>query len=582
MRLTSLVVQNMFSYYGTNTIYFDAITCVIGTNGLGKTSLLNAIKLCLGTSTIEIESVLNNNAEEKKCAVVLNFDSFSVKRTWRFENKVEESLSVVFEDESKLEDAEAEHFLQNKIPNFLVDFLFYDGEVGDNLLLLSSTRLKSIFDYVFDLDLLENTRKDSLEVAKRLLENSTDVDTKELLALENKKESSQKTLTCKKDEIVLVEKELKTLKNELQKTNTKIKNKSKKTKELHKQLETIQVKLDEKSSFFKELILWQMPLLLNEALYAKLKNKEAKAITIEDESLFANKFEKFATQAQSPLDTDRLLDLFKSLMVKDGKGIELSIDKDAFKTLTEEMKQLQLAKNEIMGQIKEIENSLMEEEVVRGLVLQREGFEAKINTLEEQMVDLEATIFELANEIKETDRTLTQAFKVDQDKYSSMRGYRELKAIASASAKVYARNLEKNLDIFNKKLKQNTANFLRQYEHIEEIFIDAQHKIVVSDGKKILNTKLLSAGQKQILNFLIIKTILEFKKFASFVMVDTPFGRLSSKNKDLLLSGCYLEFDVLVLLLTDSEYEFVKTQNLQHKHYQIQRTLVGSKLEEIA
>ena len=64
-------------------------------------------------------------------------------------------------------------------------------------------------------------------------------------------------------------------------------------------------------------------------------------------------------------------------------------------------------------------------------------------------------------------------------------------------------------------------------------------------------------------------------------MVDTPFGRLSNKNKELLLNTCYLEFDNLILLLTDSEYEFIQSQDLKYTTFQIQRDKVGSKIQEL-
>ena len=65
-------------------------------------------------------------------------------------------------------------------------------------------------------------------------------------------------------------------------------------------------------------------------------------------------------------------------------------------------------------------------------------------------------------------------------------------------------------------------------------------------------------------------------------MVDTPFGRLSNKNKELLLHSCYLSFDNLILLLTDSEYEFIQSQDLKYKTYQIQRDSIGSKIQELS
>ena len=86
---------------------------------LGKHLFLNSIKLCLGQSDIDVFSILNNNAQEKICWVNLDFDEFNIKRTWNFTSKYEESLSVILKDGEKYEDDEAEHFIQNKIPDFL-------------------------------------------------------------------------------------------------------------------------------------------------------------------------------------------------------------------------------------------------------------------------------------------------------------------------------------------------------------------------------------------------------------------------------------------------------------------------------
>jgi DNA sulfur modification protein DndD len=571
----------MFSYNGISKIDFENISCIIGTNGFGKTSILNSIKLCLGSSSIDVDSILNNNAKEKKCSVTLNFDIFSIQRVWDFTSKAEESLSIIFDDESKTEGVEAEHFIQNKIPEFLVDFLFYDGEVGNNLLLLSNTRLKSIFDFIFDLDLLVNTQKDALEVSKRLLENNTDDDTRELIELENEKLSLQEELSIKKETLTLKIKESKVLKLELQKTNTQIRNKNKRTKELHLKLDNTQNELDQKSLQLKELIMWQMPLLLNKSLYKNIQKRTSQAITIEDESLFTNKFSKFINEIDSPIKEDKLLELFKSLMINNSQKIELTLTKDNFKKLIEKMKDLKISHKQINEEIKDIENSLMSQEIIKKLINTRDLQEQEFNSVNECIVTLESSIEDISLKIKDVDKILTQTFKTNQNKYAFIKGYEELRVISNVSGKVYKQRLERKLQIFNKKLKENTTDFLKQYEHIQDINIDKNHRIIISDGKDPLNTELLSAGQKQVLNFLIVKTILDFKEFASFIMVDTPFGRLSNKNKELLLHSCYLSFDNLILLLTDSEYEFIESQNLKYKTYQIQRDSMGSNIEEI-
>lgn len=583
MKLTSITLNNMFSYQGISSILFDNISCIIGTNGFGKTSILNSIKLCLGQSDIDVFSILNNNAQEKICWVNLDFDEFNIKRTWNFTSKYEESLSVILKDGEKYEDDEAEHFIQNKIPDFLIDFLFYDGEIGNNLLLLSNIKLKSIFDYIFDLDLLVNTQKDSQAVAKRLLEKNSDDSTKELLILENERLDILDLISNQKEELKEKEKEFAFLKMNLQKINTQIRNRNKKVNKLFEELDYVKNRLDDKSIVFKQLILWQMPLLLNSNLLEGMQKRTSSALKIENESLFTNKFHKFIQEINSPLEENKIFELFKSMMINDSNKIELSMTKQQFKILLEEMKDLKLNINQLEESIKEVQDSIMEQEMMRSLIESRDDQEEKLNIFDKSIQELAENIEFNIIKSKEINRTLTQAFKNNQQKYAFFKGYEELQIISKMSAKVYTKRLDKQLSIFNEKLKENTSRFLKQYEHIEQIFIDKHHNIIIQDLKnEKLNTELLSAGQKQVLNFLIVKTILDFKNFASFVMVDTPFGRLSNKNKELLLNSCYLSFDNLILLLTDSEYEFVQTQNLNYKTYQIKRDSLGSKIEEIA
>lgn len=581
MKLTNITINNLFSYYGINSIVFDNITCIIGTNGYGKTSILNSIKLCLGQSNIDINSILNNNAREKKCWVNLDFEEFNIKRTWTFEPNIEESLSIVFKDGNKIEDTEAEHFIHNKIPDFLIDFLFYDGEVGNNLLLLSHKKLKSIFDFIFDLDLLVNTQKDSLEVSKRLLEKNRDDDTSQLIDLEKTRLDLLDTIDNQKEEKELKEKELKTLKLNLQKQNTQIRNRNKKVKILYEDLDKLDERLAQKAVKLRDLITWQMPLLLNQKLLNDIQKRTSSALKIEDEILFKNKFTKFTKEINSSLEEDKLLEIFKTLMLNQSTQVKLSITKNEFKILLEEMKDLKLSIVQIEEKIKKIEASIMEQEVMHTLIKSRNDQEIGIIDFEKNLLELSDSIERNTIEAKEINKIITQNFKENQNKYAFIKGYEELQIIAKISAKVYKEKLENKLSTFNKKLYQNTTRFLKQYGHIKDIYIDESHKIIITDGKEQLNTELLSAGQKQVLNFLIVKTILDFKEFASFVMVDTPFGRLSNKNKELLLNTCYLSFENLILLLTDSEYEFIQTQNLKYNYYQIQRDSIGSKLEEV-
>lgn len=580
MKLTSIVIDNLFSYNGRQEVNFDPITCIIGTNGFGKTSILNSIKLALGHADVSIDSILNNNAKEKQCGITLNFDIFTIERMWDFENKREESLTITFEDNHILEGAEAEHFIQNKIPNFLIDFLFYDGEVGSNLFLLSRTKLKSLFDFIFDLDLLVNVQKDSAQVAKNLLEENKDDESAELVELETKRLYILKTIADEKEELIVKTKECKVLALNVQKLDTQIRNRNKKVKELHKEQDVKQEELNKLSSTFKELIIFQMPLLLNKSLLDGMQQRTHSPLSMNDEKLFTNHFKRFLEQVNSSVDEDKALSTFKSLMLTESSSIELSLSAKEFKKLLEDMKNLQYEIKQLQSKIEKAESSSMEQEITRSLVESRESQQHELTQMQHLTEDLENSIHNNSELSKEINKTLTKSFKANQEKFAFIKGYEELQQVSKVSEKVYKEELLDKLEVFNKTLKKNTAPFLKQYEHINEIYIDEKHNIVIGDGEKALDTELLSAGQKQVLNFLIVKSILEYKEFASFVMVDTPFGRLSNKNKELLLNDCYLQFDNLILLLTDSEFEFVKSQHLKYTTYDILRSELGSKIKK--
>jgi DNA sulfur modification protein DndD len=118
--------------------------------------------------------------------------------------------------------------------------------------------------------------------------------------------------------------------------------------------------------------------------------------------------------------------------------------------------------------------------------------------------------------------------------------------------------------------------------NIEKIYINDKFKIII-EGKneKTLDITLLSAGQKQILSFILITTILEFNRFVDFIFIDTPFGRLSNKNRDFIFNNYYLNFSHLTLLVTSSEYEYLKKQHIDFKLYEIIRDEYGSKICEV-
>ena len=450
MQITSLTLHNMFSYNGTQKIDFKKVTSVIGTNGFGKTSILNSIKLCLGQENIDINSILNNNAEEKKCFVKIDFKDFKCERSWDFEKGEKELFTVTFSDNHILEALEAEHFIKNKIPEFLVDFLFFDGEVGNNLFLLSSVRLKSLFDYVFDLDLLVNTSKDSLNVAKNILEKNSDEKSKDLITQEQKHIKLLESISSLKLTQDEKNKELKKEERALKRKIEQIKNQSKKIEALHIKEEEVQEELNKHTDSLKEVILFQMPLLFNQRLLKGLEKRKHSPLSMKDENLFSNSFSKFLNEINSNFEESKAKEIFKDLFLKESNDIELHTTKEEFKNLLTQMRDLQYSLKDIAKEIQEAESSEFEKEMLNSLIEDRDRQKENIQFITNEIKELEEKILKNDNEAKEIKKELTKAFKANQEKYAFIKGYEDLKKIALVSEKIYYQELEEKLNIFNK------------------------------------------------------------------------------------------------------------------------------------
>jgi len=162
-----ITLENLFSYRGRQTYELlpgasGSVALVVGRNGFGKTSLLNAVKLLfLGTDDKSQRTVgfpprnlsrsdyvlgvsrgwagiRNRHASDSRCSVRVELGepdgvTFTATRSWQFNGRgFQEDLRVETDGESFANDA-AEERLSDLLPRELVPFFFFDGEEGQFL-----------------------------------------------------------------------------------------------------------------------------------------------------------------------------------------------------------------------------------------------------------------------------------------------------------------------------------------------------------------------------------------------------------------------------------------------------------------
>lgn len=158
-----ITVENLFSYQGRQTYEFapsnnGSVALVIGRNGFGKTSLLNAIKLLfLGAEDKTLRRVgfpprtllrndfvvgtprgwagiRNRHADGANCSVRAELGgedgaTITVERSWNYgERPVGETLTFQESGQPEVKGAAAEERLSELLPRELVPFFFFDGE----------------------------------------------------------------------------------------------------------------------------------------------------------------------------------------------------------------------------------------------------------------------------------------------------------------------------------------------------------------------------------------------------------------------------------------------------------------------
>jgi len=578
MRVKNIILKNIFAFNGRQEISFEKNTLILAENGFGKTSLLNSIKLALGQKRVQVDSILNSLAKDKECYIEIDFDEFTLTRVWDFTEDFE-SLTIHL-NENILKDYEAEEFLKEKFPVELIDFIFFDGEVEKDLILLKSRKIKRVFEYVFDLDILSNMIVDTKKVANSISNRIGKEEVAEFVNLQQKEvELSDEIQKLEENKRVKI-RDNKKIDNLLRLNKLKISNRHKEIESVNEKIEENQLELNKYIEVFQEINLYQLPLLLNDELFTKVKEEKTKSIDILDKKEFEKSFNSFLKQIDSSTSSTDALKYFHTIF-NINSGISLNYKKEEVSTLLNRIKSLISQKESLLTQYEDIKQKLLKKGNLEQLEQDKISLEDNKKNQELELTMIQEKLKENIVEHKEIHKKLRLEFISKRDKYSKVKSIEELYNISSVTQKVYNEKLVESLNKFNELLSKKIIPFLEIYRHINKIYINSKFRVILEGiNNEEFNIALFSAGQKQILSFIIISTILEFKRFVDFIFIDTPFGRLSNKSRDFIFNNYYLEFSNLNLLITSSEYDYLKDKKSEFKEYTIEQNSLGSIIKE--
>lgn len=199
MIFTRLTIENFGVYRGEHRFDLrpyvegdDARTIVLfgGKNGSGKTTILEAIRLCLyGRSALGnrvrkrdyetyIAQRIHRGAQHARIGLTFEHTHSGVRsvyeaiRSWRLDSKRNEETILVYKNGETLHDIPAENwgdFLRDLIPPGVADLFFFDGE-QIQALASESTEADALADAIrglLNLDLIERLQSDLITYVRR-------------------------------------------------------------------------------------------------------------------------------------------------------------------------------------------------------------------------------------------------------------------------------------------------------------------------------------------------------------------------------------------------------------------------------
>lgn len=602
MKILNIELKNI-GLYKNKKIQFDATkkstTIFWGNNGAGKTTLLNSIKIgLLGAAAYPAEyeeyvkfireSLISSRLDENNKNAYIHIDIslnennrtnlYKIERKWTItSNSFDEDVQVYLNNE-KLDFVAREDFLakiKTILPPSLLDVIIFDGENAINVLNNDQMPklIKNIVFAIFGMDVYANLSKDLGTYLKNMTvtDNDSSNDQMELINYENLYKNSFNELNMVKNSIAELKKRQQSSMLALSQHNKRVYDKTgvkfDDIMDFKKSLNSIEDNrknlTDEIKYINEEIIPFKMVHKKLKAIltdidkekpYAVLNNinaiKEFFADDAEAAAIISNLETKLSINGEINLKYN--LTNIETKKVHEVNKILNQYDKEKIFSYYEDRNTSFALLKEKMSQVEK----LMDSESVQLL--------NKIETLYKEVYDMQEQIILLEKEQNEK----TIIFNENKDKYDTLkRSLLSKKKESNSYLNVLSYKetidefLQENITDICKELNDAILSEIKRIGYrnnsIKDIVVSPKTFEIklYEKGNKLVQSKLFSAGEKQILLGLVIKESLKLSKNDTFFLFDTPVGRLDVKNRSIFTNEVILKIsDQSMVFATDSDY----------------------------
>jgi len=607
MRLTQISIENFGIYQGMNTYAFPyshdkKVSLIIGKNGAGKTTFLNAVKTCFFGSMILrnrnstksyadfILNKLNINAlknEESNFSVEITFVShlhkfdgcFNIKRSWSLNHGSLKETVVIKRNAKVLTTHEQDEFFNvmfHAYPLDLFDLFYLDGEKIDQLSVLN-TNLIEMIESSINIDLFKSLKTDLATYAIRR------ANSKHLQNLEHDKKNSQVQLkeyqielenryveqTILENQIVTTRSSLSQLKKNLNLATLKIDNVA---------INVLNTKIAEKKHEIQELLTSYLP-------YAFLKeqlNKITSAIDLEESSKMSQTIqnaltkdlEKYIINALGAENEPKITGTIDSIRnyyaIGDQKFIHRLNNEDFYNLKNKITGLINGSQHELKVKMQEL-NTL--EEAVQTLTQELEtynlaekaGYLDDLLALQSELgkneLELDQTLAKINDTLLNIDKRKKNLDDLDKEIWKELKKTKVndvLDQLNGVLEKYIATIKEEKIKVIEAETKNMFERLIRKQGFIKNFRIKNQLIYLLDQNNNQLNHSHLSAGEKQLFILSIIYAIIQSSERKVPMIFDTLLSRLDKGHRN----NVFKEFigsstDQVIILATDSELENV-------------------------
>lgn len=620
MKFNKLTIENYKSFQFPTVIHFPqsgegkSIFLVGGMNGAGKTSIMEAINICLYGAKPEWLYKYINRKELSKGNAYASFEleletdeheTILIHRSWsagatdKPQYKDLEEKLVVVKDGKRVSVQNKEmwqDFINATIPKSITQFFFFDGEKIQEIAAddHSEVRLQTSLEAALGIQYISRLSSDILYLKQEERKGFIEISDEDIEYKESELKKEQRKLQNKRQERDDLNNELENFKKEKDEAQKRFKaifSIDAETSEIVKQKEKKRIQLSNKANQLENQIKTLNEQFLPWAMAGKLfdsikKQIEAERDSIKQNALASNakdlakqiveRLEKPDPIIEKPLSSEQKAKLEERVfdLLAQNKGAEnirkiLNLsERDAAKVLNRieeveqsdvmQLEQLLKEKEELDAEIRSIDTSLSnaasesEKELFETLQNTIESCQTQIGRISVRLSNVNEEIVIIENRIKDIELEINKLYEKHNISKDRADFIQECDAIANLLNTYIVKLRKAKVQMLQEKTFEMYKMLSSKSGLIKDLEInDKTYEIIIRDRSgHEMKKSGLSAGEKEVFAVSLLWGLAQTSQLHLPIIIDTPLSRLDSVHRDNIVNHYFPNAADQVIILS--------------------------------